>query len=69
MIRPRHILHPIRSAESLYGRVSLAVYRHLAEREFRKVRRGHRDRCWCGGNCCRSNGIRVMAYAATVAAM
>lgn len=49
MIHPRHILHPIRSAKSLYRKVSLSVYRRLAERQFRNIRRGQRDRCWCGG--------------------
>lgn len=49
MIRLRHILHPIRSAKSLYRKVSLSVYRRLAERQFRNIRRGQRDRCWCSG--------------------
>ena len=49
MIRPRHILHPICSAKSLYRRASICVYRRLAERRFRNIRRGQRDRCWCGG--------------------
>ncbi len=48
MIRPRHFLHPVRSAKSLYRRVSLAVYRRLIERQFRNIRRGKLDRCWCG---------------------
>ncbi|CDM65081.1 Methyltransferase domain [Pyrinomonas methylaliphatogenes] len=45
----RHFSHPIRSAKSLYRKVSMAVYRCLAERQFRNIRRGQRDRCWCGG--------------------
>lgn len=49
VLRLRHILHLIRSAKSLYRKVSLAVYRRLAERQFRNIRRGQRDRCWCGG--------------------
>ena len=49
MIRLRHLLHPIASAKSLYHRVSTFVYKRLAERQVRHIRRGHRDRCWCGG--------------------
>lgn len=49
MIRLRHILHPVRSAKSLYHRASTAMYRRLAEHQFRNIRRGQRDRCWCGG--------------------
>lgn len=49
MIHLRHILHPIHSVKSLYRKVSLYVYRHLAERQFRSIRRGKRGRCWCGG--------------------
>jgi len=49
MIRLRHILHPIASAKSLYHRVSSFVYKRLAERQFRHIRRGQRDQCWCGG--------------------
>lgn len=49
MRRLRHILHPIRSSKSLYRMASTFVYKRLAERQFRNIRRGQRDRCWCGG--------------------
>lgn len=50
MLRLRHILHPIRSAKSLYRRASAHAHRRLAERQFRNIRRGQRDHCWCGGD-------------------
>ena len=49
MLRLRHILHPLRFAESVYRRVSQAAYSFLAKRRFRNIRRGQRDCCWCGG--------------------
>ncbi len=50
MMRLRHILHPVRSAVSIYRRrVSKFVYRRLAERQFGNIRRGQCDQCWCGG--------------------
>lgn len=49
MLHLRHILHPIRSAKSVYRLASTFAYRCLAERQFRCIRRGQRDRCWCGG--------------------
>jgi SAM-dependent methyltransferase len=45
----RHILHPIQFAKSLYRIVRSLIYSHLAERHFATIRRGRRDRCWCGG--------------------
>lgn len=50
MIRSRHILHPVRSARSFYRKAQRYAYKCLAERQFRNIRRGQRDRCWCGGN-------------------
>src|SRR2546425_4673979 len=55
MLRLRHLLHPVRSASSLYRaacqRVSCHIHRRLAERQIRQmsIRRGQVDRCWCGG--------------------
>jgi len=56
MIRLRHILHPVCSAKSLYRKVSsrfrkmaLRLYRRLSELKFRKIQRGQRNQCWCGG--------------------
>lgn len=49
MIHLRHILHPIRSANSLYHKVRLAIFRQLTEHRFRNIRRNQRNRCWCGG--------------------
>ncbi len=47
--RLHHLLHPVHSAKSLYHEMSLFVYRRLAKHQFRNIRRGQRDRCWCGG--------------------
>jgi hypothetical protein len=58
----RHILHPIRSAKSLYLRVTMSVYRHLAERQFSEPpadtgpsghigRRGQLRPAYPGGGC------------------
>ncbi len=56
MIRLRHIAHPIRSTrslyystKSLYYEFNLYLYRRLAERYSRTIRRSRQDRCWCGG--------------------
>ncbi len=53
MIQLRHILHPVRSGKSLCRRAhaftSKCVYGWLTEREYRKIARGRRDQCWCGG--------------------
>jgi len=53
LIRLRHFLHPFRSASTLHrrvrARISTAYYRALAKREYRKIPRGQRNRCWCGG--------------------
>lgn len=50
MIRARHILHPLRSARSLYLRIDEGVRRRLDERQFRSLRRGQQHHCWCGGH-------------------
>lgn len=59
MVHLRHILHPVRSAKSLYRRVSAyggrkvsLIYRRLALYRLHhldNIRRGQRDLCWCGG--------------------
>jgi 2-polyprenyl-3-methyl-5-hydroxy-6-metoxy-1,4-benzoquinol methylase len=49
MIRLRHILHPVHSAKSLYLKIDTHIYKRFAERQFSHIRRGSRDRCWCGG--------------------
>lgn len=49
MLRLRHILHPIRHGRSLLRKVSMAAYTYLGKRQLSKIRRGHRDQCWCGG--------------------
>ncbi len=49
MLHLRHILHPVRSARSLYRRLNSVVAQRRAERPFRQLRRAQRDRCWCGG--------------------
>lgn len=50
MIRLRHILHPVRAARSAYGRVGDYFFKTQARRKFRDLRRGVRERCWCGGS-------------------
>lgn len=49
MIRLRHILHPVRSARSASRRIGEFIFRYQARQKFKNVRRGHRERCWCGG--------------------
>lgn len=49
MIRLRSFLHPIRSAKIAYRLITALCYRRLVERQLRDIRRGERDRCWCGG--------------------
>jgi len=49
VLKLRHILHPIRSAMSLYRMMNRYVYSYFAKRQFSNIRRGRRDRCWCGG--------------------
>ncbi|MEI9475038.1 MAG: class I SAM-dependent methyltransferase [Deltaproteobacteria bacterium] len=49
MGRLRYILHPIGCAKYLYRQVNAVVYRRLSEPQFRDIRRGQRDLCWCGG--------------------
>lgn len=45
-----HLLHPVRSTKRIYLRGRRYAYRRLAEHQLRKVQRGHRDHCWCGGD-------------------
>ncbi len=49
MIRLRHVLHPVRSTQSLYRRAWGYASSRMAARKFRDIRRGQRERCWCGG--------------------
>lgn len=49
MLGLRHILHPLRSVKSAYSRANRSLYGLLARRQARGIRRGRRDRCWCGG--------------------
>lgn len=48
MIRLSHFYRPIRSANTLFHRVSLLL--KSAERRIRDIRRENRDLCWCGGS-------------------
>ncbi|MBI3663835.1 MAG: class I SAM-dependent methyltransferase [Acidobacteria bacterium] len=49
MIRLRHILHPVHAARSAARRLDDWIFKYRARRKFRDLRRGHRERCWCGG--------------------
>lgn len=51
------LLHPVRSAailsrraRMLYLRAYEGMYVAIAQRQFRKLARGRRDKCWCGGD-------------------
>jgi len=46
----RQVLHPVRSVRSLYRKAVRRALRYLAGRQFRSIRRGQRDACWCGGS-------------------
>lgn len=49
VIKLRHLLHPIRTAGSLYRRAETATAARSAERAISEMKRGHRNGCWCGG--------------------
>ena len=49
MIRLRHLLHPARSARTAARRLDDWIFKYRARRKFSGVRRGQRERCWCGG--------------------
>lgn len=49
MLKFRHFRHPICCAHSLYRIAHIYACKRLAKRQFRNIRRGHRDHCWCGG--------------------
>jgi len=49
MLSLRHLRHPFRSAMYVFQWIHSYFYNRLAERHFRKIRRGYRDTCWCGG--------------------
>ncbi|MGA1840859.1 MAG: class I SAM-dependent methyltransferase [bacterium] len=49
MLRLSNILHPIRFANSLYKRASTAANKRITKNYPDNIRRGRRDRCWCGG--------------------
>ena len=50
MIKLRHILHPFKSATSLYRRAETSIYRSLSDRAVSKIPRRDITRCWCGGS-------------------
>lgn len=49
MLRSRHLLHPIRSAQSICRRATTCVKNLLFKWQFQHIRRTHRDLCWCNG--------------------
>lgn len=49
MLRLPNIFLPVRTAKSIYRMASRFAYKRLVEPQFRNIRRGQRDRCWCGG--------------------
>jgi glycosyltransferase involved in cell wall biosynthesis/SAM-dependent methyltransferase len=46
----RHFLHPLRSLNSIARKTNRRMSRTRLQRQFRKLRRGRVDHCWCGGN-------------------
>jgi SAM-dependent methyltransferase len=46
----RGILHPVRAGRYLAERARLAMAESQLRRDAAKVRRGTRERCWCGGD-------------------
>jgi SAM-dependent methyltransferase len=50
VIKLRHFLHPLRTAESLYRRAEAIPTKRNAERAISQMRRSRRDTCWCGGD-------------------
>jgi len=49
MIRMRHVLHPIRTANNLKRKLKDSIYKGLVERANSKLPRNRVDKCWCGG--------------------
>lgn len=49
MVRLQHFLHPIDSSRALCRVASKMVFASLVERRLRRIPRGQRERCWCGG--------------------
>lgn len=49
VIKLRHLLHPIRTAGSLYRRAETVTATRNAEQSISQIKRGQRDACWCGG--------------------
>jgi hypothetical protein len=64
----RRLLHPVRSAKSLYRRLRTSVRRRIAEYQFRKLGHGQRDRVGAAVSFCRFNGTQVMVYVLIAAA-
>jgi len=50
MIKLQHILHPIRSAKSLYNKVNSLLDNYIVKRKLKKISYGYRNYCWCGGS-------------------
>jgi len=50
MPRLSHFLHPARSARRLTQIFGLFLYRTFRARPIKDIRRGRRERCWCGGS-------------------
>jgi glycosyltransferase involved in cell wall biosynthesis/SAM-dependent methyltransferase len=46
----RHFLHPLRSLNSLARKTNRRMSHARLQCQFRKLRRGRVDRCWCGGD-------------------
>ena len=46
----RHFLHPLRALNSLARKTNRRLGRARLQRQFRTLRRGRVDHCWCGGD-------------------
>lgn len=49
MLRLRHLRHPLRAARSLYLRIAYYTFQRRARPQFKTIRRGSQEQCWCGG--------------------
>jgi SAM-dependent methyltransferase len=54
VLKARHFVHPVQSARSAYWRTKrrrrLLAAAFKQRRDYRHIRRGVRDACWCGGS-------------------
>jgi SAM-dependent methyltransferase len=50
MLAKRCLIHSYRTANSLYRKGMMGLHSLIADGQLRKVRRGKRDSCWCGGS-------------------